>query len=369
MCFLQVRVRIRYLPWLKMSNFPFRYWEFFWYLCVAIIGGIGNLIVLVVIVKNKKMKRSSPFNMYIFALGLTDWFASLIGLPNYILSTDIFKHPVGVNGDVICKLFTGYFWTFWLLEMSVILLVLISIERRNAVLNPFSTLEESSLKKTLAVIFGAILISFIISVPNIVGVIYDMKNARGGNFCRYKFTYFESSCIYGVIFVTDTIIPFGIIIRCFYDIKTKLKKTDDLIKPALISKEDSNSYKKDKGKVYNPKIKTTETLQLVVIAFFICIIPNQVLYVLSFANIKGVTWNSEIYQIAVLLRFSNSCINPILYSFYSSNFRQNFYTVFKTFQGREQPKNVFPGGDLFAIKHRSQSLDSNIESSEIKTVI
>ncbi|XP_047132260.1 galanin receptor type 1 [Hydra vulgaris] len=347
-----------------MSKFPFRYWEFFWYLCVAIIGGVGNFIVLFVIIKSKKLKSSSPFNILIFALALTDLMASLIGLPNYILSTDAFEHPTGANGDLLCKLFTGYFWTFWLLELSVILLVLISLERRAVVLNPFLTFYETSFKKTVALIIGSIFFTFLISTPNIVGVVYDKNNARGGNFCRYKYTYYESLGIYGAIFLLDTIIPSGIILRCFYDIKNTLKKSDISITPKITSYESLKTSEKKN----NPKIKTAETLQLVVLAFFVCIIPNQILYVMSFAKVKEITWNSQIYQIAVLLRFSNSCINPILYSFHSVNFRQNARIAFNSWMKRNQQINFYTR-ESFITKYRSQSINSNVDSIESNPII
>lgn len=92
--------------------------------------------------------------------------------------------------------------------------------------------------------------------------------------------------------------------------------------------------------IFKQKLKSIATMRLVVVAFFLCILPNHVLYLASLAGVGGLGWNTEISQVGVLIRFTNSCINPLLYSFMSQKFRKNFKNTFPFCFARRQHKKI-----------------------------
>lgn len=315
----------------ETSEFPFRVWQLFWYICILLVGGLGNGIVLIVIARSKKIQGSSSFNVFIFALALTDLLISLLGVPNYILSTAIFSHPVGNHGDFTCKFFTGYLFPFWLLDVSAFLLVAIMLDRRKAILNPLSTLHGSSLIVNCFIVLGIILLAFIVQLPTVIGIKYSNSHPTVRNFCVYEYKWLEVVLIYVFVFFFETILPVVVMVTSLRQVRQKLLATDDLLKMSMYAYRDDQLYKEKKKIIMSKKIRTIETMKLVVLAYFFCIVPNSVFYMLfQFANVRTLTWNSIGYQLVVLLRFSNSCVNPILYSFHSNEFRKHFRQVFNS---------------------------------------
>ena len=282
---------------------------------------IGNGVVMVVILLNKNIEKTSSFNLLIFSLAATDFMVSFVGLPNYLLSSRFFPHPVGRQGDWMCKLFTGYFCPFFLLDLSAFLLVHIALERRRAILHPLTLLHYKPLPQKLLMIFMLFIIALLLGLPTVYGMSYDKENNMVGNFCKYNYSETESIYIYFVVFILDTVIPAAIMVYCYYQINSCLKQNNALLKSS------SGSWGQNK-RILGSKYKTMRTLTIVTIVFFVCIVPNHLLYILSLTGVKGLRWNSAISQVGVLIRFSNSCINPVIYSLKSQEFNRHLFSVF-----------------------------------------
>ena len=73
-----------------MVEFPFRVWELLWYLCIFLVGTIGNSLVIIVIIRSKKIDGGALINILVLTLAVVDMIISIIGLPIYILQTDLF---------------------------------------------------------------------------------------------------------------------------------------------------------------------------------------------------------------------------------------------------------------------------------------
>ena len=308
--------------------FPFQLWEFVWYLLVFVLGSVGNITVLLVILLHRRINRKSTFNIMMLSLATTDLLISIVGLPIYIMSTNAYQHPAGKNGDDLCMFFTGYFLPFWLLDVSVFILVIIALERRRIIINPLSVLEEDKFWTKFMLVVGAILLGLALGLPTIFGLKYTATDPMVGNYCTYRYTFIQSISIYFFVFTIDTIIPIVILSVSFQQIKKLLEKNEALLRDSSIQLCYRNENKHSHELVLRKKRKTIETMKYVVLAFFICIVPNHLLYLLSLAGVKGLEWNSVVCQIGVLMRFSNSCVNPFLYCFKSREFRKNFQETF-----------------------------------------
>ena len=309
--------------------FPFQLWEFVWYLLIFVLGSVGNITVLLVILLHRRINRKSTFNIMILSLATTDLLISIVGLPIYIMSTNAYQHPAGKYGDYICMFFTGYFLPFWLLDVSVFILVIIALERRRIVINPLSVLEEDKFWTKFMLIVGAILLGLALGLPTIFGLKYTATDPMVGNYCTYRYTFIQSISIYFFVFTIDTIIPIVILSVSFQQIKKSLEKNEALLRDSSIQLCYRNENKHSHELVLRKKRKTIETMKYVVLAFFICIVPNHLLYLLSLVGVKGLEWNSVVCQIGVLIRSSNSCVNPFLYCFKSREFRKKFSRNFQ----------------------------------------
>lgn len=281
-------------------------WELCWYILIMILGVLGNVFVLIVSFRSKSVSRSAPFNVYVTSLALVDLLISLLVVPMYILSTDLTTRLV------------MYFFTFWFAHASMYLLVAICIERRKAILYPFTTLRKQTFTKTILVVFFMLLLGFLNEVPFIYGLFHKTEKAT-------KLT------LHMVASALEIFIPLIVFIVSFIQIQICLTQREKDLGEFLNKYKHEKTYRKVKtSNQMQSKKSTIHTMQLVILTFFLCILPNEMLYVLlQYFNFTELEWGSPVYQVGILLRLSNSCLNPIVYSCRSQLFRKHFKEVFK----------------------------------------
>ena len=311
-----------------MVKFPFRVWELLWYLCIFIVGTIGNSLVIIVILRSKKIDRAALINILILTLAIVDMMISIIGLPIYILQTDLF-YPEPDHGNLVC-IFVN-FPQFWLLDVVIYLLTAISLERRKAIVDPLSVLDTRPKWQIALILICSFSVAALVQTPTINGTKYTtMGHAFVGNYCGYSYTYIESTIIHFVVLAIETVIPTVVILVCFRHIWVKLKESDDIIKNAMTAYQNDRNFEQKKNIILERKRNAIKVWKIVILVFIVCIIPNNVLFcIFHFVKIHALRWNSVAYQIGLLLRFTNSCINPFLYNFLSKDFRQHFKEVFR----------------------------------------
>ena len=170
----------------------------------------------------------------------------------------------------------------------------------------------------------------LVQTPTIIGAKYTISNASVGNYCGYSYTHIQSTIIYFVVLALETVIPMVVILLCFRHIWVKLKESDDIIKNAMTAYQNDRNFEQKKNTILERKRNAIKVWKIVILVFIVCIIPNNVLFcIFQFVKIHAVRWNSVAYQIGLLLRFTNACINPFLYSFLSKEFRKHFKDVFR----------------------------------------
>ena len=319
--------------------FPLREWQLAWYTIISLTGIIGNLLVIyLALTTTKSMKydrtrridHKAPFNIYLVSLAFIDFLISLSCIPIYVLSTSAFDHPSGTAGEWICKIVTGYFLSFLMLDISAFLLVAITIERRRAIMDPFSRLKDDTIWKTVAIIIFVVILSLITQAPIIYGSHYSVTEPNTGNSCFFFFDDLAMKIIYYSSKLLQTIVPSVIFFICFWQIRKQLANRSSNITRHLKAYRRTVVYKKKVAFAMKRTNDTVNTMRLVVIAYLLCVVMNQVFFITSKSvlNITSHSWNSHFYQFTVMLRFSNSCINPILYGLKSKVFRTRFKEVF-----------------------------------------
>lgn len=98
------------------------------------------------------------------------------------------------------------------------------------------------------------------------------------------------------------------------------------------------------------KWRVTRMVIIVVVIFAVCWCPIQLVLLLKSLNCYPMAPGTLIIQITShTLAYTNSCVNPILYGFFSENFRKSFRKIF----GRLFSKNNPPAGSK--ISKRSTS--------------
>ena len=333
-----------------MAGIEFWTWEIICYCFIFLTGLLGNLVVIIVVLKSGSARhrfREVPFNIYLMALSIVDLTFAVTCLPIYILSTSVFDHPTGVKGDIFCKLITGYLIPFWLCDVSIYTLVIISFERHAAICKPFQAIRLGIPRKTYFYIIGAYLTAFIVQIPTIVGIRW--AGASGTvSYCKYDWpSDTVSTIIYAVVFVCHFILPATIFIFNFYRIKKCLTKLDGHLRRSF-------GDARQRVKIMKSKEKTIRIVFVVMAAFFVLWTPNHVMYFLfQFGKIHHFRWNSNYYQAGIILGFSSSWLNPFLYAFQSRDFRSHCRKVFGKMLG---------GRVIGQLQSSSQSTSSTVKT-------
>ena len=334
-------------------------WEITCYCFIFVAGLFGNLAVIIVVMKSGSARhrfREVPFNIYLMALAIVDLTVAVTCLPIYILSSSIYNHPHGGTGDILCKLITGYLVPFWLCDVSIFTLVIISFERHAAICKPFQAVRLGIPRKTYFFIAGTYVAAFFLNTPTIVGIHWAGVNGTV-SYCTYRWPSDAiSTSIYAVVFVCHFVLPATIFVFNFCRIRKCLAKLDKDLRRSIGDARQRVKIMKSKG-------KTIRIVFVVTVAFFVLWMPNHIMYFLfQFGEIHDLDWNSNYYQVAIILGFSSSWLNPILYAFQSKDFRSHCWKVFWKILGGKfisrPPPNSQSGSSSFKAKIQFKKLET-----------
>ena len=305
------------------ETFPIRAWELIAYIVITVMGITGNSLVLGVLKQNKHM-RDSAFGVYIASLALADILVSTLCLPVYVTSTNVFKaHPTGLSGDIMCKLWTGYFALFYFAVISVYTLVALSVERYYAICHPVKAKVKSTASRAKKVVVIIWICSFIPNFALIAGL--ESTKSGSGSFGAHCIAIaFKDVVVWKMFYVTVFTMQYLIPIVCMVVCYMKIKKALDTSK----SKALASTHKTQTGHllVIKRRRKTVMTILIMIIAYFSCWSLNQALYFLLNLG-HGLPWNGNFMQLSVVLCFLSSCINPIIYAIRSKQFRDGFAKI------------------------------------------
>lgn len=92
---------------------------------------IGNSLVILVVLLNSRMQ--TPMNCLLANLALADFFVGLFLMPRTLLN-DLYTHPGGWLGDLLCKMLTHACFTYLAAVASMLTLMFIAWERYYAVM-------------------------------------------------------------------------------------------------------------------------------------------------------------------------------------------------------------------------------------------
>lgn len=308
----------------SQESFPIRVWELIAYVIITVAGIFGNSLVLGVLKQNKQM-RETAFGIYIASLAVADIFVCVLCLPVYITSTSAFKaHPTGLSGDIVCKLWTSYFALFYFAVISVYTLVALSVERYFAICHPVKAKVHSTPTKAKKIVLFIWLLSFIPNFALIAGLKEaGPESASFGAHCTA--IVFDNEAVwvtfYILVLTMQYVLPITSMVVCFVKIKKALHvgKMNALI-------AETPHVQAGQLAIIRSRKKTVRTIIIMILSYFACWSLNQVLYFLL--NIGyGVPFNGDLMQFSVVMCFFSSCINPVIYTLRTHQFRDGFTNI------------------------------------------
>lgn len=276
------------------------------YLTVCIVGLGGNSLVIISILKLDKM--SSATTVYIFNLALADGLF-MVGLP--FIAIQNFQDQ-WIFGDVVCKL-------VMVLDginqfTSVFCLTVMSVDRYMALVDPLRFARWRTPQRAKVI---AALMWFISLFPVIPMAIHFSANY---GLCTIdphvaSDTWWLTFLIY--TFILGFALPFTVMIVFYTALVVTLKNANRKHGGTSSSLE---SHRLEK--------QVTKMVVAVVVVFGICWLPFYVFNFCSLNQTDLVLNFTRGFEFVVLLSYSWSCANPILYACLSETFRRHFHALF-----------------------------------------
>lgn len=271
------------------------------YVFVCVLGLAGNSLVIITILKLDKL--SSSTTVYIFNLALADGLF-MFGLP-FIASQNFMKQ--WMFGDVVCKV-------VMVLDginqfTSVFCLTVMSIDRYMALADPlrFTSWRTPRCAKIVSAFLW--LVSLLTILP------MALRFSAAHDLCMPDVV--SDTWWLGVLsytFVMGFALPFTVMTASYIAVLLTIR-SQRLQAPTPMHQKKSLEQ------------QVTKMVVAVVVVFGVCWIP---FYTFNFCSLFQSHLDlifSRAFEFVVLLSYSWSCANPILYACLSNTFKKHFYTL------------------------------------------
>jgi Na+/H+ antiporter NhaC len=139
-----------------------------------------------------------------------------------------------------------------------------------------------------------------------------------------------------VIFISINVIPIIFLSILYAGIVYMLWHPDKRISSETAT---HSKHQKTKNFVEKTRRKTTIMLLTVVMVFFLCMFPyNLLTMLLTFGNTKKINFDILLHANSILrlLLLVNSASNPIIYNFLGEKFRKGFRSILASLTKRRQ---------------------------------
>ena len=287
-------------------------YEYF-YGCVlyleAVLIIVGNVLTFVAVNQTKKL-REIPTIIFILSLAASD---GIIGLLTPIFVTFKFLEIDHGWNESLCAIYGPYISIFFI---SLLTLLAIAGDRYMAVVHPLSYRQRMTTKRAKVISIVVWIVPFTSIVP--LTCLYD---SNGGESTTSRLVFSKL-----VLLILLQIIIIGALlgnIVIYISIYVKLKR-----KPRVGSEMSRNNS----GDTVSEPSRATKAyvnmMALVLGYLLIACIPNYVLLsALRQLPTPKPTWAIHLKNISVIMLYSNSFMNPVIYSWKNRNFRQAYKDV------------------------------------------
>lgn len=295
---------------------PFNITLFILYAIMVVIGLIGNSLVVIIAWKTISMHTAT--NFLLSNVAVAD-FISLVWciIP---LATCLFaEHPSGRVGTYICKFFTGYAMTSVSVTVKLSSLLIVGVERYRAVLKP---LENDYHLEHIGYIIGSLWIfAVIFAIPGFIYNEYDDQLKRCVDIGSIERTASMKWLITSMTVATAVCSVF--LFLSYFQILKGIYITKTVCVESAATRHADMKAKR----------KLAIISLTVTVAYIICNVPFLVFEMYTAYTEREKIMNNyvtiyRVYRILGLIMYFNSCLNPFLYAFQSSNYRKNFKRIF-----------------------------------------
>ncbi|XP_071504762.1 trace amine-associated receptor 8b-like [Diadema antillarum] len=300
----------------QWSWFPFEWsWWVILQLIFALLGIVGNLLVMVVLFNGRRVRRTT--DTLIGALASADFATSICLLPIPQINS---LPSESWLADVYCKVIYPSLLMWVSVVASIFTLTAISVERYIAIAYPLY------FRRTFSITRTRIYIILIWVTAVAVNSYQFVAGFAAGNTCVVMFpSTLTQKCVGVFVFAIEFVVPAVIMISA-------------QIATAVILQQQTAKFSESKtnGNRSNPTVshvvarkRILQMLFMVATVFIICWGPDQTFFLaFNLGLVSPAVLYGIAYRVLVVLAFVNSCANPIIYTIRYPQFRSALKDIF-----------------------------------------
>ncbi|CAB4001719.1 neuropeptide FF receptor 1-like [Paramuricea clavata] len=281
------------------------------YAVVFILTVIGNIVVIMVIMKNRKLRsiETNYYGYYLLNLAIADLSVALLVIPFTVVYNESGDWPFSA---FLCKVIPTLLVAS--LCASILTLLVLTCERYWSICYPF---KQSLTRNKLLVILGLVwFLSFAAASPELVVYELNTEHVSGAQIqekypCAEQWSSNKQRQAYtAFLFIFSYLLPLVVILAAYLRIVYELQTS----KAECFGPNDEDHIK-----------KTVRVLIIVVASFALCYLPEKVLFIwIDYGNGGYYPYIDILMKYSYFFQWFNSCLNPIIYGAVDINFR-NFY--------------------------------------------
>ncbi|XP_037816407.1 uncharacterized protein LOC119606834 [Lucilia sericata] len=337
-------------------NVPYTVFE----ILVAICAIIGNLMVIIVFQRERKLRRRT--NYYIVSLAIADFLVGSLGVPFAILAS------IGLPTNLHACLFTVSLLVV-LCTISIFCLVAVSVDRYWAILYPMAYSRNVRTKTAIVIISMCWVAGTVVGFLPLFGWHAAVDDNQACLFVEVM------DYNYLVFLYFATIITPALLMLAFYAhiYKVIIKQVRQIV---TMNPVGDSSRRSSIAQITNPgrschggtmlrvlgaarkrDVKATQNLSVIVLFFMICWIPLYTINCIK-AFCPSCSIHPKLTLFCIILSHLNSAVNPVLYAYHLKDFRLALKNLILKILGIEIDQTLEAQHRYsLASQHRLQSMD------------
>lgn len=313
-----------------------------WLGIIAVSTLVGNTMVVIFFVKKREWLNKAH-TCLLLALAIQDILTAicLLAMPRFALPPDVYELPTNPTyRQLYCSVIWSHYIPFALSVVTMYTCLMMAIDRWLAVLRPMSYRRYSSSTK---------LIATMVTLPWIAGILLDIGTplsasslpvGNGSYVCILKghVGWPENRAARVLLTLLKGIFPATLMAIAYTQMVIQLRKTTSRRRTTDATDSIlSNSH-------HNETSYSVERITRMVIfasaCVIICWLPDQMYFCLHELNI--VTLDESTHSSLHILAFLNTSLNPFLYVFSNSQYKDEFKKIFCWFykEGEDSSANA-----------------------------
>ncbi|KAG8547465.1 hypothetical protein GDO81_028327 [Engystomops pustulosus] len=275
---------------------------------------LGNSSLICVICRRKE--KGNVTHILIANLAFSDILVGIFCLPFSVVYTIM---DYWVFGRCLCKI-TNFIGCASV-SVSVMILVLIALERHQLILHPTGWKPNAPQAYTAVLLVWGL--ASLLALPLVYAV--DLKVLdflADKSVCVENWTSGQQRRAYTVtLLLLQYVIPLCFIFCCYLRISVHLRRREGLF-----------------GRSYNHMRRVNLMLASMLGAFAVCYLPLQIFNIIVEWNhqLVSVCYHNLIFSMCHLLGMISTCINPIIYGLLNSNVKQEVKILVRRCKGQRQ---------------------------------